>query len=217
MTGIIFLIRTQSTMSKPSQPSITGVILAGGRARRMGEMDKGLIELNGKPLIEYAIAALTPQVEHSVINANRNVERYLTYGLPVIRDEADDFQGPLAGMLSGMRAVDTDYILTTPCDCPLLPGDYARRMVAALQHTGAMVCVAHDGAAIQPVCALLSCALADDLHNYLASGGRKVETWMLNHHPAQADFADQRQAFLNINTPDDIVMMERQLMAASSC
>lgn len=196
---------------------ITGVILAGGHAQRMGGVDKGLIELNGKPLVEYAIAALSPHVERLVINANRNLERYLAYGFPVIPDETGDFLGPLAGMLSCLRAADSEYILTVPCDCPLLPSDFAPRMIEALKDSGAALCVAHDGADIQPVFALLSCALADDLHAYLARGERKAETWMLQQHPALANFADQKQIFLNVNTPEDIVTMARQLMAAGPC
>ena len=95
-------------------PNITGVILAGGQARRMGGQDKGLIELSGTPLIEYVIAVLQPQLENIVINANRNDGIYASYGFPVIADDYEGYNGPLAGIASCMKAIDTEYLITTP-------------------------------------------------------------------------------------------------------
>ncbi|MCP3690531.1 MAG: NTP transferase domain-containing protein, partial [Gammaproteobacteria bacterium] len=101
-----------------SHHDITAVILAGGRGRRMGGEDKGLIEFSGRALIETLIGKLKQQQVKVIINANRNHERYLIYGLPVISDELADFQGPLAGFATAMQKVETDYILTIPCDGP---------------------------------------------------------------------------------------------------
>lgn len=198
-------------MNRPLSQDITGVILAGGRAQRMGGVDKGLIELSGKPLLEHVIVQIKPQVDRLIINANRNLALYAAYSLPVVCDEPGDFRGPLAGMLSAMRVADTAYILTVPCDCPLLPSDLALRMVAALKQNDAKICVAHNGQAVQPVFALIPCHLADDIRAYLASGERKLETWLARHQPALVDFSDQPQAFANINTPEDIMNMEQQL------
>lgn len=195
--------------------NITGVILAGGRSSRMGGMDKGWVELAGKPLVEHVITRLKPQVKSVMINANRNIERYGIYGLPIVGDEAGEFFGPLAGMLSAMRVAKTRYILTAPCDSPMLPTDLAQRMFSSLLRGSAKVCVAHDGVKMQPVFALMSCTLKESLSSYLASGERKVETWLKEHKPAQADFSDQPWAFLNINSPQDL--LEEQLRLAKLC
>ena len=106
---------------------ITAVILAGGQGRRMGGQDKGLIEFNGKTLVSILIDRLATQSIDIVINANRNQERYLSMGYPVIKDQLEDYQGPLAGFASAMSAVTTDYIVTLPCDGPLLVSDYIAR------------------------------------------------------------------------------------------
>lgn len=113
--------------------NITGLILAGGRAQRMGGIDKGLISFHQKPLIESAIARLKPQVGPLVINANRNITKYAVYGYPVMLDEAPDFSGPLAGFSVGLKACKTPYLLTTPCDSPLLPKDLASRLGEELE------------------------------------------------------------------------------------
>ena len=112
---------------------ITGVILAGGRAQRMGGCDKGLIKLLGKPLVEYVIRALKPQVAEMIINANRNRERYAAYGYPIIADLMDGFYGPLAGMASAMQAARTPYIVTTPCDSPFVPSDLVKRLYGGIE------------------------------------------------------------------------------------
>ena len=99
---------------------VTGVILAGGRGRRMGMVDKGLQLLKGKPMVEHVIDRLRPQVSTLMINANRNTEAYATFGYPVYADDPMDFSGPLAGFLTGLRHCKTLYLVTAPCDAPFL-------------------------------------------------------------------------------------------------
>lgn len=188
---------------------ITGVILAGGRARRMGGMDKGLIKLAGKPLVEHVIAVLEPQVGGIVISANRNRDAYAAYGYPVIADTIGNHYGPLAGMLSAMRAVDTPFIVCVPCDAPAVPTDLVRRLYATLNIEDADVCVAHDGTRVQPVFVLLRCGLVDDLNEYLAKGGREVTRWMRDQDPALADFSDKPDVFFSANTVSDLQILER--------
>lgn len=199
----------------PHIPSrdITGVILAGGRGQRMGGLDKGLIEINGKPLAAHVLAALRPQVGAVVISANRNQERYAALGCPVISDSVGEYDGPLAGMASAMRAVTTPYILTAPCDAPLLPRDYAQRMSAALVQADAEACLAHDGTRSQPVYALLRRALLPDLLDDLARGERATWRWFTQCHPASADFSDQAEAFMNVNTPAERAVLEAKMTA----
>jgi molybdenum cofactor guanylyltransferase len=183
--------------------AITGVILAGGQARRMGGRDKGLLPFAGRPLVEWVIAALRPQVGTLLINANRNLERYAGYGLAVIADLEPGFQGPLAGIRSAMQAARTRWILTVPCDGPYPAPDLAQRLAASLHAADAELAVATDGLRMQPVHALLPVHLAASLHTYLAAGERQVERWYARHRVALADLSDRPECFLNINTPDD--------------
>lgn len=192
-------------MNISSLPSVTGVILAGGQARRMGGEDKGLILFNDKPLIAHVIATLKPQVDTLVINANRNIDLYQAFKYPVISDSLDDFCGPLAGMLSAMQTVDTDYILTTPCDSPSISPQLRQRMMETLLIEQADIAVAHNGERLQPVFCLIPCRLKADLESYLQQGGRKIDTWLANHAMAVVDFSDQADSFMNVNHPEDLV------------
>ena len=182
---------------------ITAVILAGGQGRRMGGQDKGLIEFNGKTLVSILIEKLASQSTDIAINANRNQERYLSLGYPVIKDQLEDYQGPLAGFASAMSVVTTDYIVTLPCDGPLLVSDYIARFIASNEETGASIIVAHDGDRLQPVHALIKVDLLPSLQRFLESGERKIDRWYAEHDFRQADFSDCADMFRNINTPDD--------------
>lgn len=188
--------------------AVTGVILAGGRATRMGGRDKGLLLLAGEPLIAHSIRRLQPQVAELLISANRHLDIYQQFGCRVIRDSESGFRGPLAGILTALQAAGTPYVLTAPCDSPRLPPDYARRMAAALARDQATVSVACYAGDWQPVFALLPVALQDDLARYLAAGEGGVHRWLRRHQPAVVAFADRPQWFCNINTPDDLARLE---------
>lgn len=194
-----------------SAASVTGVILAGGRARRMGGRDKGLLPLAGRPMIEYVIEALRPQVDALLINANRNHEIYRGYGYPVVPDQTDDYPGPLAGMAAAMAAADPGSILTVPCDGPWLPTDLARRLQRCRTAHGTPICMAHDGLRAQPVFALLDRDLLPSLREYLQGGGRKIDLWYARHDAATADFSDCPEVFVNVNTPEDSARIAERL------
>ncbi|MES9840014.1 MAG: molybdenum cofactor guanylyltransferase MobA [Candidatus Thiodiazotropha endolucinida] len=183
-----------------TQPAVTAVILAGGRGRRMGGEDKGLIELNGRPLVQHVISTIQPQVATILINANRNQERYAAFGYPVIADSLLDYQGPLAGFIAALQAVETEDMLTLPCDGPLVPPDLVARLYEARQSAGADIAVAHDGDRLQPVYALIPKRLADSLQRYLDRGDRKIDLWYEEHRVAHADFSDIPRTFINVNT-----------------
>jgi molybdopterin-guanine dinucleotide biosynthesis protein A len=190
---------------------VTGVILAGGKARRMGGVDKGLVPINGRPMISWVVDALRPQVADVLVNANRNHERYGEFGCPVVDDGDSEFRGPLAGMVSGMRAARTPYIAVVPCDSPLIGGELVQRLFAALASSGAPVTAAHDGERLQPVFALLSCELLDDLAGYLDAGERKIDRWYARHGYEPVDFSEVAEWFANINAPDDKRALEEAL------
>lgn len=182
---------------------ITGVILAGGKGRRMQGKDKGLIELNGKLLIQHVISAIAPQVGQLVISANRNLQQYANLGYPVVSDSMDDYQGPLAGFLAAMDRIDTPDLVSVPCDGPMLPHDLVQRLVAEREQAAADIAVAHDGRRLQPVYALVPTRLRQDLKAFLDSGERKIDLWYAQHNVVQVDFSDSAEAFININTPQD--------------
>lgn len=184
---------------------ITGVILAGGKGRRMGGLDKGLVEFSGRLLIAHVIDRLRPQVGTLMINANRHTEEYRGFGYPVIEDELEDYQGPLAGFATALRSAKTPYILTVPCDGPILPDDLAARLVNALNDNAAELAVAHDGQRMQPVYALISTALLPSMTEFLNRGERKIDRWYALHKTALADFSDVAESFFNINSLTDII------------
>ena len=188
-----------------------GLILAGGQARRMGGEDKGLIELDGRAIITYLIEAMQPQVSNIMINANRNIAKYSQFGYPVIKDEMNDFQGPLAGIASGLAQSSEDFIATAPCDGPFLSSHYVDRLRKAANNNETMISVAFDGKRLQPVYALIHKELLPSLMQFLATGERKIDRWYAQHNYAEADFSDFATMFTNINTPDDLLEVKRNL------
>ena len=189
----------------------TGVILAGGAASRMGGQDKGLLALNGRPLVEYVLATLAPQVGQVFINANRNPAIYAQYGHPVIKDEFDGFCGPLAGMASCLRAVTTPVMVTTPCDSPFVPRDLVTRLYQKMLEDNAEISVAHNGERLQPVFSMMQNTVLDSLLDFLHRGERKIDKWFELHKVAVVDFSGQPDTFLNINTRDELAMVEARL------
>lgn len=179
---------------------VTALILAGGQGSRLGGQDKGLVEFQGKPLIEHVLERLQPQLTNIIINANRNVEKYHQYDYPVISDKITGFQGPLAGIEAGLSIATTACILTLPCDGPFVPMDLVSRMIDAKNNAQAVVAVAHDGEYMQSVYALIPLFLLDNLCEFLQEGNRKVGQWLQQQKPVIVDFSDQKNAFANINT-----------------
>lgn len=165
----------------------------------MGGQDKGLVSLEGQPMIRHVIAALAPQTGKLIINANRNLEAYRAFGYPVISDELEGFQGPLAGILAALDHMDNHYLLCVPCDVPGLPGDLGKRLALALQEQQGELAVVHDGEKLQPACALIPIGLRNDLRHYLQRGERKLRNWCKAHRLALANYADQAGCFANIN------------------
>lgn len=191
--------------------SITGIVLAGGRARRMGGVDKGLIPLCGRTMIEHVLDTLRGQVGKVIINANRNTDTYADMGYPVVTDRDDSYSGPLAGMSSGLHAAATPYCLTVPCDSPLLGGDVARRLHEALEDAGAGIAVAHDGERAHPVVNLMETGLAASIDGFLNAGERNIDRWFDQHRWVHADFSDRPEYFINVNTEEERVAVEREI------
>lgn len=194
----------------PSPTHITGLVLAGGRARRMGGGDKGLLPFHGHPLAARAAARLAPQVTRVLINANRHSAAYAAIaGDPtaVIPDIIQDYPGPLAGIHAGMRAARTDWLLTVPCDAPFFPADLALRLAAAAARHDAAIAYAQAADRAQPVFMLAQCALAADIAATLARGDGKIDRWFTRHRSIAVPFADPT-SFHNLNTPQDLQRAE---------
>jgi len=191
--------------------NITGIILAGGQARRMGGQDKGLIELARKPMIEYVLNAIEPQVDDIIINANRNQMVYERYGFPVVADEIEGYCGPLAGMASGLQAAKTPFVVTVPCDSPLIPDDLVQKLYSTLQDEHAEICTAHSNGRLQPVFTLMKSELLPSMLDFLNNGERKIDKWFEKHHLAIADFSEQPDTFININSAEELADIELKL------
>lgn len=190
--------------------AITGAILAGGRGRRLGGVDKGLVRLHGRPLVEHVIERLAPQVGRLVISANRNRDVYAAYGFPVVADVVGGYCGPLAGMLSVLRVAGTPFVLCAPCDAPALPAGLAERLAAGLADARADACVASCDGRLQPVFALLRCTLAGRLEEYLRRGGHAAGAWLRQEGATLVDFPDAGAAFANVNTEEDRKRFEKE-------
>ena len=180
------------------------VILAGGRGSRMSGVDKGLMEWQGKPLIEHILSELVTDRMDILISANRNLERYQSYGYPVINDTLDDYQGPLAGILTAMMQCKHDYLLCIPCDSPSPPLDLAPRLFDCIKKEQKTCSICHDGIRLQPLFAVIHLSEREQLQNFLDSGQRKVHDFFIQLDPAICDFSDQPNHFHNFNTPDDM-------------
>lgn len=189
--------------------SITGVVLAGGLARRMGGVDKGLIEFLGKPMVAHVLKRLQPQVDEILINANRENERYSAFGYGVIADDIAGFAGPLAGLHKGMSVAQHPYVLTVPCDSPLLPLNLAERLMHGLIEHNVDVAVAKTGSQAHPVFCLCRRSLLPNLEKFLRDGGRKIDAWYSSLEVVEVNFDDNPQAFSNVNTPEELSSLEK--------
>ncbi|MBI2802125.1 MAG: molybdenum cofactor guanylyltransferase [Gammaproteobacteria bacterium] len=181
--------------------AITGLVLAGGQGQRMGGRDKGLIELNGRLLVDYVIERLKPQVATLIVCANRNQMAYQALGFPVIHDSLPDYPGPLAGILAGLDHCTTRWLATAPCDCPFLPTDFVAKL-AAVATTEDTIAVASAQGELQPVFALIPRALRDALERFLQTGERKITRWYAQYRMVPVEF-DAADAFDNLNTEAD--------------
>jgi molybdenum cofactor guanylyltransferase len=194
---------TQST-------AVSGVILAGGLARRMNYQDKGLVLYRNAPLISYAISAMLPLVQTLLINANRSQADYCQFGFQVIADRTASFDGPLAGILAALWHCQTPLLLVMPCDAPLMQTQHLQRLIAKLGETNAEIAVACDGEKIQPVFLALQTRLKQSLENYLHSGERKLLTWIQQHRFEQVDFSGENAIFANLNSLAQLNALEEK-------
>ena len=184
--------------------AITAVILVGGGARRMGGEDKGLLLLQGRPLVAHVLERLRPQCGRVWINCRPHQQQYAQFGCPLLEDTLAGGLGPLAGLLAAMETADTEYVLSVPCDTPFLPADLVIRLWQQLEHQQLDLCSVSDGERTHPVILLARRQLKHSLRDYLLSGERRVYQWFQSQLHGVVDFSDQAGAFVNINTPQQL-------------
>jgi len=195
---------------------IAGVILAGGRATRMGGQDKGLLLIQGQPMVVRICEILRPQVETLYINANRNQSQYARLtGCPLVSDHIGHFAGPLAGMAAALNICTLPYLIAVPCDSPFVAPDLVKRLYLSLQQQQAEIAMAMQDGKPQPVFVMLSTHLLPSLTLFLESGGHKIINWYYQHRVAEVDFSDRAEMFENINTPQEQDRIEQVLGQSS--
>ena len=205
-----------ATSPRPAECRITGVLLAGGQGSRMGGVDKGLVELAGRPMAAHALARLAPQVDELIINANQNPSAWQAFGHPVFGDDIGGFAGPLAGLHAALVRARHPLVVTAPCDSPFLPADLVERLATALHAAGAQLAVAKTFDQAHPVFCLCRRDLAEHLGTFLAGGGRKIDRWYGSLKVVEVAFDDEEAAFRNINTRDELAEAAKDLPAGAA-
>jgi molybdopterin-guanine dinucleotide biosynthesis protein A len=187
-----------------ARDDVTGIVLAGGQGRRMGGVDKGLVPLDGRPMVAHVIERLAPQVATVLVNANQNAERYAALGRAVVPDQVGGFAGPLAGLHAGLARAATPFVVTVPCDSPFLPADLVARLAAALEANRAQLAVAKTEEQPHPVFCLVRRDALPHLASFLEAGGRKIDAWYATLAVVEVAFDDEADAFRNINTLEEL-------------
>lgn len=193
------------------QTKVTGVVLAGGQARRMNFQDKGLQVFCGKPLISYSLNALRPLVDEIVINANRNQAIYENFGFRVISDLTPDFAGALAGILAVMTKTTANLLLVVPCDAPFISTLQLQRLLNEHQKSGAKITAACTGEQVQGVFLVINTDLKTNLASYLAAGNHKMRLWFDAHQTHFVDFGVEH-GFENLNSLEELAIAEREFL-----
>ena len=191
---------------------VTGVVLAGGVGRRMDGLDKGLVEIGGREMISYVIETLQASVDHIVVNANRNLEHYEKYPVTVVPDSIQGYQGPLAGIEAALSAAQTPWVYTCPCDSPMQSAELLPHVWAEISGSNAEIGVAFDGKRTHPVFLMLQRDLLKSLRGYLEEGERKIDRWFDRHRLKTIDCSNYSQSFVNVNTEEERISAETQLM-----
>jgi len=193
-----------------NKQKVSGVILAGGLARRMNKQDKGLVPFDNKALITYALQAISPVVDELFINANRNIEQYQQFDYPVISDVQGDFAGPLAGVYAALNVCEHEVLLVIPCDSPFITADGLQTLLAEHERSQADIAVAFDGNRIHPVFMAIQSSLKNSLQGYLAQGERKIDRWFEQHNWVKVDFSANPEFFSNFNTLEQLTKFENK-------
>ncbi len=185
-----------------SPEQLTGLILAGGQGRRMGTRNKGLIDIAGRPLVDYAADLLKPYVQRLLVCSNDQQDHYQSLGYSVIDDGEFARQGPLAGILAGIRATKTPWLAIIPCDQLTLPEKVYPALAKAATQCPVGMAVACDKHRMHPTCAVIKRNVGKSLQQRIVTGELKAGLWFEEMNAARVVFEDVE--FINLNTPKDL-------------
>jgi molybdenum cofactor guanylyltransferase len=191
---------------------ISGLILAGGLARRLGGVNKALIPLMDRPMISHVIERLSPQVNSLSISVHEQSSLLENFDLPQVTDLMPGHLGPLAGLHAGLSFATENWVLTCPCDTPILPLDLASRLLEQAQNQQVPIAIATENGHRHPVFCLCHQSMRQSLEDFIRSGGRKMDAWQTAQPHTEVDFSDQAFAFANINTPHDLSEVEHTIL-----
>ena len=188
-----------------------GLILAGGAGRRIGGLDKGLVEYKGKPLVSHTLDQLRPSLTETVIAVHRNDQQYREINSWVVQDKTEEHQGPMAGIVALIddlrelgRETEFEFLAIASCDVPNLPNTYIQRLNTAIENSRFDIAVAHDGTRKQNLHCLMRMGELQSIHDFYQSGGRAMHRWFDTRKVIEVDFSDEAPAFLNLNSLDQI-------------
>lgn len=189
-------------MMENEKHKIAGLILAGGEGRRVGGKDKGLLPFRGYPLIYQTIQKFKSQLDWLAISANRNLEQYQDFKLPIFQD-VDPWKhlGPLAGIASVSQFIpqNMDMMFVVPCDTPLLPYDLLDHLkLAMLRNSECQIAYAATENSIHPSIFLCKTEINSELPEHLASGKQSLKSWIFRHKNIKVYFPDEMN-FTNMN------------------
>lgn len=190
------------------------IVLAGGRATRMGGGDKPLKSVAGRPILSHMLERVAAPDRPVALNANGDAARFDTFGLPIVPDATSDYPGPLAGILAGLDwaagATGAEYVLSVPGDCPFIPRDLAERLDVARRSADVPLACAASGGWTHPVIGLWPVVLRDELRAALARGERKIDRFTAIHGCVSAEWPiSEYDPFFNVNTPEELADAER--------
>lgn len=191
-------------MVELSRLDVTGLVLAGGQGQRMGGQDKGWVEFRQRPMVEYAVQLLRPEVSTLLISCNRNIPRYSELADLTIADELEGYQGPLAGIQAALRVCKTDNLLVVPCDTPLLSEQIIGRLLAVAKAHPRHICVLSETDWWHPLHTVIPVEFAASLDRWLEEGRRGVQGWMRQHPFVEVDVSDLASQLQNLNSPDEL-------------
>lgn len=192
------------------------LILAGGRGSRMGGKDKGLIQIDGKSMIQHLLDTLSSFNADILISCNRHLEDYTELGHSVISDGNTNYFGPLAGIASGLKVADKSHVLVLPCDTPAVTKRLVKRLMQAAKENPEHICMAHDGNRPQPLHAAIPVNYLDSLLNTIAANRHSVMEWYAQHPLKTVNCEDLPGDFANANRPEELAVLTAMLKAASS-
>lgn len=185
------------------------IILAGGEGRRMEGRDKGLVAFQSQPMVAFTVELVRPFASNVIISCNRHLPQYADLADSVVEDALEGFQGPLAGILAGLKACQSVQVLVLPCDTPLLELSLIKRLLASAKENPEVITVLSEGDKLHPLHAVVPLSLVDDLEKWLEGGQRAVQRWMRNHPMQLVDIGDAPEQLSNLNTFDELRAVEK--------